>query len=604
MDKNTGIGLTLIAVLLLLYFYFFAPKTEPPAKKTVTTGQAATSDSSQVITDSTESSNPATVHHQSDSLQQIHFGSFASYLKGQEKNIPVENDEVRIVFSNRGGVIKYLELKKFKTYYQKPLILLDSSFAQQHLLARLQGQELDLYSLYYNVTTRHTDAGTQITFSLDNGSVVQEYTVPDHGYQIGYSLSIPGADRMFNSDVLGLVWDVDMPIMEKNHLDTRMHSSVTWYRPAAGFDELSSRSNSSEQETFADSVKWIALKEKFFLSAMIADKDFSGGHAETSVDPNDTTIVKHATAKVFIPTAYVANRPATLRFYFGPNDYKSIGSVAPEFRSNVYVGWTPVKYVNKYLIIPIFYFLVHTVGNIGLIVIILVLVIRLILLPLSFKSYKSMAKMRLLKPELDELKEKVGGDQQKMQQEQLKLYQQVGVNPLSGCIPMLLQMPILLSMFYLFPNMIELRQQPFLWAEDLSTYDSIAHLPFTIPFYGNHVSLFTLLMTITTLIYTWQNNQLTSVQGPMKSMSYIMPVVFLAMLNSYPAGLSFYYTISTLVTFGQQSVIKRFVDEGKIRKMMDENKKRVASGGKKSKFMAKLEGAMKASEEARKKARK
>jgi YidC/Oxa1 family membrane protein insertase len=179
----------------------------------------------------------------------------------------------------------------------------------------------------------------------------------------------------------------------------------------------------------------------------------------------------------------------------------------------------------------------------------------------------------------------------------------VGVNPISGCIPLLLQMPILFAMFYLFPNTIELRQEHFLWAEDLSTYDSILNLPFTIPFYGSHVSLFTLLMTISTLVYTWQNNQMSTVQGPMKVMSYMMPIIFLFVLNTFPAGLSFYYFMSNIATFGQQAIIRRFVDDGKIRAIMEENKRKNATGeGKKSKFMTKLQDAMKASEEARKQA--
>ena len=214
-----------------------------------------------------------------------------------------------------------------------------------------------------------------------------------------------------------------------------------------------------------------------------------------------------------------------------------------------------------------------------------------------------MAKMKVLKPELDEIKERVGEDMTKVQQEQMKLYQQVGVNPISGCIPVLLQMPILFAMFYLFPASIELRQQPFLWAEDLSTYDSLIRLPFSVPFMGSHISIFTVLMTAATLLYTWQNNQISSVQGPMKTMSYVMPVIFLFVLNSFSSGLTFYYFISTVVTFIQQAIIKRFVDEDKIRAIMEENKKKnAAGGGKKSKFMSKLEEAMKASEETRKKA--
>jgi YidC/Oxa1 family membrane protein insertase len=212
--------------------------------------------------------------------------------------------------------------------------------------------------------------------------------------------------------------------------------------------------------------------------------------------------------------------------------------------------------------------------------------------------------MKVLKPELDEIKERVGDDMTKVQQEQMKLYQQVGVNPISGCVPVLLQMPILFAMFYLFPASIELRQQPFLWAEDLSTYDSLIHFSYSIPFLGNHVSLFTVLMTCATLIYTWQNNQLSSVQGPMKAMSYIMPVIFFFVLNSFSAGLTFYYFVSTMVTFIQQAIIRRFVDDNKIRTIMEENRKKIAAsgGGGKSKFMNKLQEAMKASEEARKRA--
>ena len=211
-----------------------------------------------------------------------------------------------------------------------------------------------------------------------------------------------------------------------------------------------------------------------------------------------------------------------------------------------------------------------------------------------------MAKMKVLKPDLDEIKEKHGDDMTKAQQEQMKLYQKVGVNPVSGCIPMVLQMPILLSMFYFFPQSIELRGKSFLWAENLSSYDSILDLPFTIPFYGSHVSLFVLLMTVSTIFITWQNQQVSTVQGPMKSFSYLMPVIFMFVLNSYPAALSFYYFVSNLVTFGQQALIRKFIDEDKIKKVLEENRKRSGSK-KKSKFQQRLEDAMKASQQSKSK---
>jgi YidC/Oxa1 family membrane protein insertase len=286
-------------------------------------------------------------------------------------------------------------------------------------------------------------------------------------------------------------------------------------------------------------------------------------------------------------------------FFFGPNNYQILKKIAPGFSNNVYLGWGIFSWFNKFLIIPIFNFLENYIANYGIIIMILVLIIKIMLSPLSYKSYVSMAKTKVLKPELDIIREKHEGDMQKIQAEQMQLYQKVGINPLSGCIPMLLQLPILLAMFNFFPNSIELRQESFLWADDLSTYDSIMNLPFHIPAYGSHVSLFTLLMTASTILYTWSNSQMTTIQGPMKTIQYVMPIMFLFFLNSYSSGLTFYYFVSNIVTFGQQAIIRKFVDEDKIRAVLEENKKRNVNK-KKSKFQQRLEEAMKTSEEIKK----
>jgi len=282
-------------------------------------------------------------------------------------------------------------------------------------------------------------------------------------------------------------------------------------------------------------------------------------------------------------------------YYFGPNNYKILKNVTPEFDNNVDMGYIFVSWVNKYIIVNLFHWLENFFDNYGVIIILIVFIIKLFLLPLTYKSYIGMAKMRVIKPEIDELKEKHGEDQTKMQQEQMKLFSQLGVSPISGCLPMVLQMPFLLAMFFFFPNSIELRQESFLWAHDLSTYDSIVNLPFTIPFYGDHVSLFTLLMTVSQIAYTHFNNQLTTAQGPMKNIGYIMPVVFMFVLNSFPAALSFYYFVSNMVTFGQQYLIKQFVDDAKIREKVEESKIKNANK-KKSKFQTRIEQAMKAAE--------
>jgi YidC/Oxa1 family membrane protein insertase len=357
-------------------------------------------------------------------------------------------------------------------------------------------------------------------------------------------------------------------------------------------------------EVIAEPLKWTAIRQKFFISAIIAKNSFAGGELSISADAPDSSTVKDARLKLFIPKADVVANKSRFTYFFGPNDYEILGDVTEGFSRNLPLGWPPVIWVNQFLIIPIFNFLQNYIGNYGIIIVLLVLFVKLLLTPLSYSSYMGMAKMKLLKPELDAIKEKNGDNMAQTQQDQLKLYQQAGVNPFSGCIPLVLQMPILFAMFYFFPVSIQLRQKSFLWADDLSTYDSIMNLPFTIPFYGDHVSLFVLLMTASTLVYTWQNNQISSVQGPMKSMSYIMPVIFMFVLNNFSAGLSFYYFVSNLVTFGQQAVIRRFVDDTKIKAIMEENRKKASSGtGKKSSFMSKLEQAMKAGDEARKKSK-
>jgi len=307
---------------------------------------------------------------------------------------------------------------------------------------------------------------------------------------------------------------------------------------------------------------------------------------------------------VDIPLSSFNEEAGDNKYYFGPNKLNVLKKVAPGFDENLYLGWPVVKWINKYVIISIFTFLEKYISSYGVIIIILVFIIKLILSPLTYKSHISMAKTKALKPELDELKAKYGDDMQKMQSEQMKLYSQVGVNPLSGCIPMLAQMPILFAMFQFIPHAIEMRHRSFLWAKDLSTYDAIfswsTEIPLISNFYGNHVSLFTILMTVSTILYTWANSQSTAqMQGPMKSMQYFMPLIFMFVLNSFPAGLTFYYFVSNIVSFGQIAVIRRFVDDTKIRAILEENKKKNANK-KKSKFAARLEDAMKASEEKKK----
>ena len=591
MDRNSAIGLTLIAALLYVYFTFFAP--EPP-KETTAPATTTTIDAA-----------PGDLKQSNDTLATVLPGTPPTSGSVEEKLTRIETKDLILTFSGRGGVIKEVELKNFKTYYKKPLLLASPSFNSFKLIATVEGKEVDLYTLPHTTESRTLGDSTILTFtaSLGEGKYIKSiYSIPAQGYLVNYRMQSSQLGASLNSDHLTYIWTDLIPSQEKDIADSRTKTTINYFTTAGDFDGLSDTSTDPESETLADPIKWVGIQQKFFTSAIIANKSFAGGEIATHINLADTAIVKSASVRLLIPKADLIGNQTRFTYFFGPNDYNVLSDITEGFSRNLYLGWPPVLWVNKFVIIPIFHFLEKFISNYGVIIMILVLIIKLILTPLSYSSYLGMAKMRLLKPELDLIKEKNGDNMTQTQQDQMKLYQQAGVNPFSGCIPLILQMPILFAMFYFFPVSVELRQQPFLWAEDLSTYDSIISLPFTIPFYGSHVSLFVLLMTASTLVYTWQNNQLTSVTGPMKTMSYAMPVVFMFVLNSFSSGLSFYYFVSNLVTFAQQAIIKRFVDEDKILAVMEDHKKKTASGaGTKSKFMTKLEEAMKASEETRKK---
>lgn len=596
MDRNQATGLILIALMVILYFQFFAP--DPP--KPEETQEVAQTESTTGTNDTNENVTPSADKPINDSLLseelRMQYGVFAAGATGRESNTVLENDKLKVTFSNKGGYPHEVVLKQFKNNKQEPLVLFSDQSNEFKLLATTIGKQVDLNTLYYTPTQRVENDTTVLSFKLDLGngkSVIHTYTLGADSYELGYQLELNGLDSYITKDELILEWHDKMIAQEKDIEMSRRNSTINYYTANEEFDYLSEASNSLEEASVNEPVKWVSLKQRFFLAALIAENSFSKGKFSTNVDVNDPVTVKEATAILSLPLSDVKAGNAKYKYFFGPNDYYLLGDVADEFERNLALGWPPMKWVNKFVIIPLFEFLSSFISSYGVIIIIMVLLIKLALSPLSYKSYVSMAKMKVLKPQLDEIKEQHGDDMQKAQQEQMKLYQKVGVNPVSGCIPMLLQMPILLAMFYFFPQSIELRQEGFLWADDLSTYDSILNLPFEIPFYGDHVSLFVLLMTVSTVLMTYSQQQVSTVQGPMKAFSYMMPLIFMFVLNSYPAALSFYYFVSNIVTFGQQTVIRKFIDEDKIKTILEENKKRNANK-KKSKFQQRLEDAMKA----------
>ncbi|HEV7350411.1 membrane protein insertase YidC [Telluribacter sp.] len=596
MERNQVIGLVLI-LLMLVGYQLLVPKPvepEPVAQQQPTTPSATA---------------PVAPTPQPDSNQvKAQYGEFAAAAQGEAQDVVIETNDIRVTFSSQGGVMKEVLLKKYKTYDEKPLYLISENHNNFSLQLPTQRGDIDLTNLYFTTSAANRSLAENdsavITYRLalaGNQFVEQTYVVHGSGYVIDYGirsngLAVPGK-------TLRLGWQNEMLQLENDLTENRKAVTINYYTDE--LNSLSQNPDSNDEQVAEQPVQWFTLKHKYFLTGLIAGQQpFQSVSMKALVNPADSNIVKTMEVEAGIPVAAL-QAGARFKYFIGPNDYHLVSEVAAEnFDENVYLGYAFLKPINKYFLVPLFNFLEGFFSNYGILIICLVLIVKLILTPLTYKSYVSMAKMRVLAPDLEEIRKQNPDDMAKQQQEQMKLYQQVGVSPLSGCVPVLATMPILFSLFFLFPNLIELRQESFLWANDLSTYDSFLNLPFSIPFYGSHVSLFTILMTISSIGYAYYNNQMTPAQpGPvnMKFLSYLMPVMFMFVLNSFPAGLTFYYFVSNVVTIGQQLVIRKFVNEDRIKKILDENRKKNADKPKQSKFQKYLEKSLQAAEESKKK---
>jgi YidC/Oxa1 family membrane protein insertase len=599
MDKNQATGLILFAAVILTYSLFFANSPEtPPAETSPASTEASAESPKAALTTPASAALPDSVMNLE---RQAKFGELAAWTMGNEKEILLENDVVKITLSNKGGSIQEVQLKNYVSWKKEPLFLLDSAQTSLNYSLDTRLGPINLTELYFvpSVSTEEVEGIKQqtVTFtaSSPSGQLVQKYTLKDGDYAMHKSFEIQGLQGVVTANALKIDWKDEIKSQEKDLAESRRKTQVNYYLADGTYENLG-LSDDPEEAKVAEPVKWIGFSQRFFTAGIIADSVFQEVNLSQST-PLDSSLVRSMRANLSLP---LIKGQANLTYYFGPDQYKTLKSITPGFEENVDMGYFFVSWVNKYIVVHLFEFLEKYFNSYGIIIILIVLLIKLALSPLTYKSYIGMAKMRVIKPEIDELKEKYGDDPTKMQQEQMKLFSQLGVSPLSGCLPLVLQMPFLFAMFFFFPNAIELRQESFWWAEDLSTYDEFIKLPFTIPFYGAHVSLFTLLMTISQVLYAHFNNQLTTATGPMKNLGYIMPVMFMFVLNSYPAGLSFYYFVSNIFTFGQQALIKLFVDDSKIRQKVEENKLKNVDK-KKSKFQQRLEDAMKVAESNKKK---
>lgn len=604
MDKNQTTGIVLLSLMLLVYFIYFSPTPEELQQQAGQNGLDSIPKQGEIIKKDT-AIQQVVEEELPDSILTAKYGFFGKAKQGEARDIVIENNDVKVTLSTKGGTVKEVLLKKHVTYLKKPLILLDEQSSKIKEEINTQFGNMDLNELYYAASSD----GKSVTFTIqgNNGEKVErKYVLQDIGYVVNYDINFQGMDQVIRQEPIRFNWVDKMKKVEKEITTSRQKSTVNFYMENEGVDYVSEAAIEKTTEKAPFPVKWVSMKQKFFNASIITDGAFNEVEVSTEVNEADTSTVETGTIALQIPLSAINSDQANLRYYFGPNDYAICESVAPGFQENVYLGWFLFRPINLYVIMPIFNFFDRFIDNYGVIILILVFLVKSAVFPLTYKSYIGMAKMKVLKPEIDALKKELGDDQQKIQQEQMKLMSKFGVSPASGCIPMLAQTPIWLAMFNFFPNAIQLRQQSFLWADDLSTYDSILDLPFDIPMYGAHVSLFTLLMTAVTLINVYFNNQMNAnaatQQGPMKYMQYFMPVMFLFFLNKFSSGLTYYYFVSTTISIGQQIISKRYlINEEKIRAKLEENHKK--KGKKKSlseRIMNKMSEASQMAEEEKK----
>ena len=590
MDKNQATGLFLISALLLVYLFFFSPKKtdDKVAGKTPAATTAAAKAAVAAVP-------PA-------SIAAIAPEAALDTTAGVAKDVALTNANLNITFSTRGGRITAVRLLKYKTFFGQPLDLFDAKTARMDTRFRtVDGKTIKFSDLVFqSVAVQGTGGASVLTFTapVAGGSIVQTYTLPANSFELKYDLRMNGLERTVAQEPLTFTFVDQVQQTEQDLKQNRNHTTINHYLAAGDQGALAEASEKPEEYKAAGPVKWAAHKHDFFVAGLIADQQpFAGGAFNADVNLADSTTIKTLSTTLTLPVAEVEQGRGQYRFFFGPNSFNLLKAVAPEFDRNVYLGWGLFRWVNRFVVLPVFHFLEQYIGSYGLIIALLVLLIKLVTWPLTYKTYESQARMKVLKPEIDELKAKYGDDATKVQQETQKLYSTFGVSPLSGCVPTLLTLPILFAMFQFFPNAIELRQQSFLWAKDLSSYDVFVKLPFYVKWYGDHVSMFTLMMTASTLLMTWQSNQTnTAMQGPMKTYSYLMPIIFLFVLNSFAAGLTWYYFVSNVITFAQQAATKAFVDDTKIRAQLDANK--IKNKDKKpSGIQGRIAEAMKAAQE-------
>ena len=644
---NTIIGILLIFGILIGYSLLTAPSKEELLKKQHLQDSIYQAQSKQMIADSIElikqkmaaakqdsiqavavkeapASKPG-----SDSLSSLQYGKFSAAIRGNNSHCILESDLLKINISTKGGGISSVELKKYKTWDKKPLILFNTDTSNYKIEFFSDNRNINTSGLFFEpfwfdkslnrIDSVYVKGSDSVKFAMRLYPVTDSikdpqryieylYVVRGDKYMMNFTINMVNMQNVIaqNNTYLAFDWKLDLRQQEKtasSGTSSEFINTSVYFKPADDkVDYL--KENKDDKKDKLPNLKWVSFKQQFFSSTVIAQTPFLSGNIET-LQRQDTLFpgyLKTLSASLTLPYNVSDNLSYPMSFYFGPNHYKTLRKYDLDLERQIPLGWSffLLAWINRFAVIPIFNLLSSTGLNYGIIILLLTIILKIVLLPIAYKTYMSSARMRVLKPEADEIAAKFPKkeDAMKKQQATMAMYKKAGINPMAGCIPMLLQMPILIALYRFFPASIELRQESFLWATDLSSYDSIWTFPggFSIPFYGDHVSLFTLLMTVSTIFYTRLNNQMmagANSQPGMKFVMYAMPVMFLGFFNNFAAGLSYYYLLANLFTFLQMYIFRKVVNEEKIHARIQENKKKpvkVSSFQKRLEEMAKKRG--------------
>ncbi len=608
MDKNTIIGLVLIGILLVVFSIL-----SRPSKEQLEAQQRYYDSITQVQQHEAELKAKAEAALANERQEQAANDSSATFYRartGADSLVTIQNNLLALTLSTKGGSLHSAVLKEYKEQDKTtPVRLFGGKDVVMNFLFYNQKETIQTKDYFFSAVNCN-DSTVTMRLSADSTSHIDfTYTLHQDSYLVDFDIHATGMDGKLASTnhYVDIEWSQKARQIEKGYVYENRLAELTYRTMNEDTDYLSAAKD--DKADVAEPLNWIAYKNQFFSSVMLSDEGFGKAVLESKMEPQNSGYIKHYSSQMNTAFDPSGEKPTHMYFYFGPNHYKTLTALDKgrdkdwDLNKLVYLGWPLFRWINKWIIINLFDWLSGWGLGMGVVLLLLTVIVKIAVFPATWKTYMSSAKMRVLKPYIEEINKKYPKqeDAMKKQQEIMTLYSQYNVSPMGGCLPMLLQTPIFIALFMFIPSAIELRQQSFLWADDLSTYDAFIHFPFSIPFLGSHLSLFCLLMTATNLLNTifmmkQQDTGANPQMAAMKWMSYLMPVMFLFILNSYPSGLNYYYFISTLISVLTTIILRKTTNEEKLLAQLEASKKDLKQM-QKSGFAARLEAMQKQAEE-------